>query len=79
MVGKFTCRDVAEIMTDYIEGSMSFRDRFRFHLHLGMCTGCRNYLRQMKQTIATLGKLPAEPVPPHVRDELLKRFRNWKK
>ena len=76
--GKLTCQQVAEAVTDYLEGALSFVDRLRFHMHLGMCVGCRNYLRQMKYTIQTLGKLPAEPIPPKVRDELVKRFRDWK-
>jgi len=33
----------------------------------------------MKTTIRTLGKLPSEPMPTEVREELLKRFRTWKK
>jgi len=44
-------------------------------LHLGMGLGRRIYLRQMKQTIQTLGRPPQEPVPPAVREELLRRFR----
>ena len=35
---------------------------------------CRAYIRQMKTPVATLGQLPQEPVPPDLKDELLKRF-----
>lgn len=79
LAGKLTCRQVTEAVTDYLEGALTFWDRLRFEMHLGMCFACRRYLRQMKQTIQTLGKLPAESIPPNVRDELLVRFRNWKK
>lgn len=79
MAGNLSCKEVAEVITDYLEGAMPWWDRIRFHMHLGLCLGCRNHLQQMKQTIETLGKLPPEPIPPHIRDELLKRFRNWKK
>ena len=78
MLGNFTCQDVAQLMTDYLEGSLSFAERIRFQMHLGLCFACRNYLRQMKYTVATLRQLPADPIPPHVREELLKRFRTWK-
>ena len=37
-----------------------------------------HYLKQMQQTIQTLGRLPEAPVPPEVRAELLRRFRNAK-
>lgn len=78
MAGNFTCQEVAQLMTDYLEGSLSFPERVRFQLHLGLCFACRNYLRQMKYTVATLRQLPPEPIPPHVREELLNRFRTWK-
>lgn len=79
LAGKLTCKDVAAIITDYLEGAMPFGHRVRFHMHLGLCVGCRNYLRQMRHTIRALGQLPAGPIPPRVREELLVRFRNWKK
>jgi len=78
LAGRMTCQEFVEIITDYLEGTMPFWERVRFHLHLGLCLGCRVYLRQMRQTIHTLGRLPEEPVPPVVREELLKRFRTWK-
>jgi anti-sigma factor RsiW len=78
MAGNFTCREVARLITDYLDGSLTFGERIRFQWHLGLCFACRNYLRQMKYTIATLRQLPPEPVPPHVKEELLERFRTWK-
>jgi predicted anti-sigma-YlaC factor YlaD len=73
-----TCRDMTEIVTDYLEGRMTLGTRMRFHMHLGMCKHCRAYLRQMRLTVATLGRLPDEPMPADVKDELLRRFRGWK-
>ena len=78
MTGNFSCREIAELITDYLEGSFSLSQRLRFQMHIGMCMACRNYLRQMKYTVATLGQLPTEPVPPAVKEELIKRFRTWK-
>ena len=37
----------------------------------------RAYLRQMRQTLRLVGKLPDQPMPAEVKDELLKRFRGW--
>lgn len=73
-----TCRELVELITDYLEGRLAFSERLRFQLHLGMCGNCRQYLRQMKRTVSTLRLLPAEEtLPPDVRDELLARFRSW--
>lgn len=70
-----TCKEVVELVTDYLEGRMSLLERAGFHLHLGMCRHCRAYLRQMKLTIRTVGALPKESVPEPVMNELLQRFR----
>ena len=78
MAGNFTCREIAELITDYLEGSLTLTQRLRFQMHMGVCVACRNYLRQMKYTVATLRQLPSEPVPPQVKEELMKRFRTWK-
>ena len=79
MAGNLTCQNVAEVVTEYLEGAMPFSTRIRFHMHLGLCLACRTYLKQMKYTVQTLGKLPSEPISPQIREELLRRFRHWKK
>jgi anti-sigma factor RsiW len=73
-----SCREITEIVTDYVEGALSLRDRLRFQLHIGMCRHCRAYLRQMKLTARTLGYLPEPELPPELEDELLRRFEGWK-
>lgn len=78
MAGNFSCQEIAQLITDYLDGSLTLGERVRFQIHLGLCFACRNYFRQMKYTISTLRQLPPEPVPPHVREELLERFRAWK-
>jgi predicted anti-sigma-YlaC factor YlaD len=74
-----TCRELTELVTDYLERRLSFGQRLRFEMHIGMCSHCRAYLRQMKQTVQTLGKLPEESVPPEALNQLLQRFRDWKR
>lgn len=74
-----TCQELTEVITDYLEGRMSFMNRLRFRAHIGMCRHCRAYLGQMEHTVRTLGRLPPETIPPHVQDQLLAQFRNWKR
>jgi predicted anti-sigma-YlaC factor YlaD len=78
LAGNMTCKELTELITDYLEGQLSFLEGVRFQMHLGTCLGCRRYLRQMRLTIRTLGAIPAEPIPPAVREELIRRFRTWK-
>ncbi len=74
-----SCKQITELVTEYLEGHMGLADRMRFQMHLGMCKHCRAYLRQMKTTIAALGHVPDESMPEDVRAELRKRFAGWHK
>lgn len=69
-----TCQQLTEIVTEYLEGRMSFWRRAQFQMHLGMCKHCRAYIHQMKTTVRTLGSLPQEQMPADIKAELLKRF-----
>ena len=73
------CQELVELVTDYLEGSLSATQRVRFEEHLAKCSGCQNYLAQMRQTIKLAGKLSEESITPQARDDLLGVFRNWKK
>ena len=72
-----SCRELAELISDHLEGRLGLVDRVRFQLHLGMCRDCRAYLKQMRGMVRALGALPAEPPPAHVQEELLTRFRDF--
>jgi len=68
---------MTELITDYLEARLPWTDRARFQMHVGMCRHCRRYLRQMKLSVAVLGKLPPEPVPDEVMKSLMARFADW--
>ena len=72
------CNEFVELVTEYLEGTLSLEDRRRFEEHLALCDGCSVYLEQMRQTISVLGCLPEEAIPPAAEDKLLGAFRNWK-
>ena len=71
------CRELVELVTDYLEGQLGPLERVRFEEHLTDCSGCRTYLEQMRQTLAALGRLPEESLSPEARDALLEAFRDW--
>lgn len=77
-----SCKDLTELVTDYMEGNMTFCQRLSFQLHVGMCRPCREYLRQVTFTVQTMGCLAetaaAPLMPAEVQEELLQRFRDWK-
>jgi anti-sigma factor RsiW len=71
------CREIVEIVTDYLEGVMPARLRRRFDAHLARCHGCDTYVEQMRQVIALTGVLREEDVAPEAMDRLLVAFRGW--
>lgn len=73
-----TCREVVELMTDYLDGALSAADRARFEEHISGCDGCTAYLAQLRTTMSVVGRLMAEPIPEPVARDLLHAFRNWK-
>lgn len=73
-----TCQELTELVTDYLEGHQSLIERLRFEVHLGMCRHCRAYLRQMKHTVHTLGRLSEDEIPADVSERLMARFRDWR-
>jgi len=77
-VPPLTCKEVVELVTDYLEDALSASERRRFDEHLSTCPYCQIYLDQMRQTIRTVGHLPEEAVPPAALEALLARFRGWR-
>jgi anti-sigma factor RsiW len=75
---EITCRELVELVTEYLEYKLAWRDRRRFEQHLRKCPYCTAYLEQIRQTITVLGRLPEESLPPEIREQLLAAFRGWK-
>lgn len=78
MTDALTCRELVEIVTDYLDDALPPAERARFEEHLSICSGCRAYLDQMRHTLTALGTLPEETIPQQSRDDLLHAFRTWK-
>ena len=75
---RLACRNAVELVTDYLEGALSARDRERFEAHLADCPHCADYLAQMRITIETVGRIEPDSLAPEVRDELMRLYRRWR-
>jgi anti-sigma factor RsiW len=73
-----TCRELVELVTDYLDGALPPSEREAFEAHILSCPGCEEYLAQIRQTIALTGRLTEDTLLPTVRDRLLASFRTWK-
>lgn len=79
MEKRMTCKEVVELVTDYLEGSLSAEIRMQMDRHLAGCDGCTAYLDQMRHTIRLTGQVREENLSTDQRDELLRLFQDWKK
>jgi anti-sigma factor RsiW len=75
---EMACRELVNVITDYLEGKLSETDRGRFEAHLEECPYCRNYLEQMRETISALGGLCDDSLSAGTRERLLEAFRDWR-
>ncbi len=71
------CQQAVELVTDYLDGSLSGSDRRRFDAHLRRCANCTAYLDQMRTTIRLAGSLEPEDLSPEALSELTELFRRW--
>jgi len=74
-----TCREVVELVTDYLEGALPSEELELFEQHLNFCDGCAVYVDQMRTTVAAVGQIREEDLPADTRDRLLAAFRGWKR
>lgn len=65
------CREFVELVTEHLEGTLSPEVAQAIAGHLALCGPCVEYLDQMRGTVALLGTLPRQSLPPDVRSELL--------
>jgi predicted anti-sigma-YlaC factor YlaD len=78
-VEELSCREVVEILSDYLEGAMTPEDRVRLEEHLTDCDGCTAYLEQLRVTIRLSGRLSEDAVSAEGMAPLLEAFRAWRR
>jgi predicted anti-sigma-YlaC factor YlaD len=75
---EMTCKELVELVTDYLEGVLASSEYDRFEQHLENCRGCRAYVDQIRATVRLAGTLSEDNIPSDAKDGLLQLFRNWK-
>jgi anti-sigma factor RsiW len=73
-----SCQEVVELVTDYLEGALPAAAVTVVERHLAGCDGCTAHLDQLRGTVATLGRLPAELLSDRARADLLAAFKGFR-
>jgi anti-sigma factor RsiW len=76
---EMTCRELVELVTDYLEMRLAPGDLERFEAHLELCDPCVTYIEQIRQSVAVVGTLSEETLPQGAVDALLAEFHDWKR
>jgi hypothetical protein len=69
------CRQIAELLGDYMDGSLPSRLRDLIDFHIDGCQPCVAFMNTYRSTINVTRTLPSTPVPPELKQRLLKVLR----
>ena len=74
----YVCRQFVEDVTAYLEGTLPEAVTARVESHLADCPHCREYLSQMRRTMAATRELAdhdVDTMPDDIRERLMRAFR----
>jgi anti-sigma factor RsiW len=60
---RVTCREVAELLVDFVEGTLPEMQMLMLQRHICACPPCMFYLETYQTTIEVTRALPEEPLP----------------
>lgn len=75
----YSCQQVVEVVTEYLEGGLDASDRLAFERHVAICPPCRGYFSQLRRVSKVAGALSENDVPERLRESVLEAFRDWKR
>ena len=64
MSADLPCRELVELVTDYLEDRVPPELRARIEEHLTVCAGCRTYLEQIRSTRDAVGQVADDALSP---------------
>ncbi|HEX4175466.1 MAG TPA: zf-HC2 domain-containing protein [Acidimicrobiales bacterium] len=76
--GSLECRQAVELVTDYLEGALSRRQRRRLEAHLRACPNCSAYLEQIQAVIAISGAVEPDDLSDQASSDLTELYRRWR-
>ena len=65
-----TCRQLAELLIDYVSGELPPEQEARLRRHLELCPPCLVYLETYQVTIKLTKQLPCQPLPEGLKRKL---------
>jgi anti-sigma factor RsiW len=72
------CRQIAELLGDYFDGSLPRETRELIDFHIDGCPPCVAFLNTYKGTMDATRKLPDVPIPSELKNRLLTVLKSTK-
>jgi anti-sigma factor RsiW len=70
-VSEIECRQIAELLGDYLEGSLPSATRELIDFHIDGCAPCVAFLNTYRGTVDATRKLAEVPIPAELKKRLL--------
>jgi predicted anti-sigma-YlaC factor YlaD len=77
--GGISCRELVEVITDYLDGALGPEETQRMDEHLKLCGPCSAYVEQMRTTVRLAAVATAELDLRPDRTELLRAFTEFRR
>ncbi len=75
---RLVCQQAVELMSDYLDGALSRRNRRRLEQHLAECDACTAYLEQLRVTIAASGVVTPDDLDAETLTALTELFERYR-
>jgi anti-sigma factor RsiW len=72
------CRQIAELLGDYFDGSLPRETRELIDFHIDGCPPCVAFINTYKGTMDATRRLPDAPIPSELKNRLLAVLKNTK-
>ena len=73
------CRQIAELLGDYLDGSLPRETRELIDFHIDGCAPCVAFLNTYRGTVDAARRLPDVPIPPELKKRLLTVLKSTKR
>jgi anti-sigma factor RsiW len=74
-----SCREIVEMVTDYLEGDLDADTTTALEAHLDLCPGCVRYVEQISETVTTLGDVSSGNLSTEAQAGLIEAFRDFRR
>ena len=70
-----SCRQMAEYLSDYLDGELSTSLSALIEAHRGECPPCQAFIRTLEKSVSLVRSQPRELLPPALKKKLLEALR----